>query len=180
MRLTVDDYMLMPEDGKRYELVEGELIVSPSPKRFHQEIVGELYEAIKIWVRTEGLGKVLVAPLDYRIDDHNVVQPDILYLPKSHPQYDDYDALLSEPPGLVVEVLSPGRAKHDLQTKFALYQRAGVPCYWIADYDREIMEAWELKKGVYVQSHRAKGRVFSAPPFPKLASKLGKIFARGK
>ena len=130
--LTADDYLLMPEGGPRYQLVEGELSQMPSPSDLHQAIVTNLVIIIGMFLRTTSLGKLRVAPLDVYLDDVNVFQPDILFLSNERL------GLLSErgvegAPDFVVEVLSPRTARLDVGPKRRTYERHGVKEYWLID-----------------------------------------------
>src|SRR5262245_18805626 len=107
-RLTYDDFLLFPDDGKRHEIIDGEHYATPSPNTRHQEIVGRLYFAIESHLRQHrGCGRVFVAPLDVVFTRWDVVEPDLLFVA------DDQSGILTEknvqgPPALVIEVLSPG------------------------------------------------------------------------
>src|SRR6266851_10197808 len=130
--LTYDDYAALPDDGKRYELHEGELSVTPSPGTRHQEILVTLTIILATHVRAKGIGKLLVAPYDCIMSDITVVQPDLVYMDESRL------ALISErgldgAPTLAVEILSPSTAHIDRRRKMALYAAHDVTWYWIVD-----------------------------------------------
>jgi Uma2 family endonuclease len=131
-RLTYDDLCLLPNDGKRYEIIEGELFVTPSPRTLHQKIVTELAACLVAVVKRKGLGQVFVAPLDVVFSQFDVVEPDIVYISKARA------SVLTEKnvqgaPDLAVEVLSETTEKIDRTTKLKLYGRFGVQEYWIID-----------------------------------------------
>jgi Uma2 family endonuclease len=167
--LTYKDYEALPADGRRYELHEGELSVTPAPGTRHQRILRDLSELVWQHVKARGLGEVLFAPVDCILSDITVVQPDIVYLDPTRAH------LVSErgiegPPTLAVEVISPSTALIDRSTKGQLYARYGVPYYWIVDPAGRSIEAFTLSEGRYQLVTRATGAgPVSLPPFPDLA-----------
>ncbi len=146
--LTYADYAALPDDGQRYQLVEGELVMTPSPTRWHQLVIGLIHARLHEFVERHGLGEVLMAPLDVVLDDHNVLQPDVLFV--SH-QRDAAltDANIQGAPDLCVEARSPGTERLDRLRKLALYARFGVPHYWIVDVRARSIEEYTLGGEVY-------------------------------
>ncbi len=131
--LTYEDYAGLPDDGLHYELIDGELLVTPSPVPLHQRVARQVYDAISPFVKRKRLGELFWAPLDVLLGPHTVVQPDVFFIVKAR-----IDAIVGPErvegsPDLVVEVLSRGTAKRDSKTKRALYRRHGVAHYWIID-----------------------------------------------
>ena len=152
--LTYRDYAGLPDDGRRYELHQGELWVTPAPGTRHQGTVIALASRLYDHVTSRGLGKVFVAPTDCILSDQTVVQPDILFVAA------DRLAIVSErgiegPPTLVVEVLSPSTARLDRERKLMLYAEHGIPFYWIVDPTSRTIEAFQ-HAGV---NYAAAGRV---------------------
>lgn len=140
-RWTAAEVQALPEEpGKRFECVDGELLVSPGPSRAHQIAMSFLVRALDAYVGAERRALVLWAPLDYALDPYTVVQPDISVVPtpKGRAPARDED---SEPPVLFVEVLSPSTARFDRVVKRQRYQREGVE-YWIVDIDSRVVERW--------------------------------------
>ena len=138
IRWTREQVLNLPADGNRYELVDGELIVSPSPAFRHQVVLGALYDALSPYVRSAGLGRVLWSPADLELEPGQVNQPDIFVLPSiGFERWEDAPL-----PLLVVEALSPSTARYDRGLKRRFYQRAGVPEYWIVDIDGGVVERW--------------------------------------
>ncbi|MGH8021842.1 MAG: Uma2 family endonuclease [Opitutaceae bacterium] len=129
--LTVDDYRSTPE-GSRYQLVEGELIMAPAPNLYHQEIVGRLFRVLAAHVEQHDLGRVFVAPADVYLTEHNVVQPDVLFVAKARERLLAEDGIYGAP-DLVVEVVSPSTARLEKTTKRRVYAQAGVDEMWLAD-----------------------------------------------
>jgi Uma2 family endonuclease len=152
--LTYEDYAALPDDGRRYEVHDGELSVTPSPGTNHQRVSRNLNEILGAHVRTRGLGEVLYAPLDVILANTTIVQPDLIFVA----------------PTLAVEILSPSTTTIDRSRKLQLYARHGVPYYWIVDPDARAIEVYELADGVYRLVTRAAGDApVSLPPFPDLA-----------
>jgi len=137
---TAAQVRLLPVDGKRYEVIGGELLVTPAPGRPHQRAVGRLFLLIATYLESTGRAEVLFSPADIEIDEHTLVQPDLFVLPlpegRRSPNWTDVTTLL-----LAVEVLSPSTARYDRLTKRHLYQQQGVE-YWIVDLDARIVERW--------------------------------------
>jgi Uma2 family endonuclease len=140
-RWTREEVLALPNDGNRYELVDGELLVTPSPRGVHQRGVWRLYDRIAPYVRSHRLGVAGLAPADLDLAGGQLLQPDLfvagLAAGKEPIEWADYPV-----PLLVVEVLSPSTARHDRITKRLRYQRSGVDEYWIVDLDARIVERW--------------------------------------
>ena len=137
-RWTRDQVLNLPADGNRYELVDGELIVSPSPALRHQVVLGALVRCLSPYVRRAALGHVLWSPADLELQPGQVNQPDVFVLPSiAFERWEDAPL-----PLLVIEALSPSTARYDRGLKRRFYQRAGVPEYWIMDIDGRVVERW--------------------------------------
>jgi Uma2 family endonuclease len=127
------------DPGRRYEVVDGELLVSPAPRRSHQRAVARLLRLLSDFVEPTGLGEVLASPADVYVERRTSVQPDLFVIPLVNGRpAGDAEAV---DPLLVVEVLSPATARHDRLVKRALYQRKAVE-YWIVDLDAQLLERW--------------------------------------
>ncbi|MGI8644348.1 MAG: Uma2 family endonuclease [Thermomicrobiales bacterium] len=130
--LTYHDLLQMPDDGKRYEIIDGELYVSPAPTPKHQELSQRLSLLIGNHVNNHRLGKLYTAPLDVRLGDHDIVEPDLLFI--SRERMDIIGATtINGAPDLVIEVLSPSTRSRDETLKADLYARSGVREYWLVD-----------------------------------------------
>ena len=144
VRFTLEDYRALPE-GSRVQLVGGELLVSPSPTRRHQLILIRLASALHAFVEARGLGQVLAAPMDVVLSDHDVPQPDIVFVSTARSA-----ALVPEgvrgAPDLCVEILSPRSAAFDRGPKRKLYALHGVIEYWIVDGDANRIELYRLQE----------------------------------
>lgn len=130
----------LPDDGNRYETVHGELLVTPAPRLWHQEIVMRLAETLRSYVRQGGIGHVLCSPADISWSDETLVQPDVFVADLEEARTLDWASVKTLL--LVVEVLSPSTARYDRFTKRRLYQEQHVPLYWIVDADQRQVEVW--------------------------------------
>ena len=142
-RLTYDDFVHFPDDGNRHELIDGVHHVAPSPDVRHQVIVVRLVVEIATYLKQHPVGRVFVAPLDVVLSNHDVVEPDVLFVAT------DQTEMLTEknvqgPPALVVEVLSPSTRKRDAQAKRRLFERAGVREYWLVDPELDTVQVLRL------------------------------------
>jgi Uma2 family endonuclease len=143
--LTRADLDRMPDDGHRYELVDGVLVVSPSPRRVHQRAVLRLLRLLDDACPAEL--EVLGAPFDVVLASDTVMIPDVLVARRS----DFTDRDLPTAPVLVVEVLSPSTRRFDLMLKRSRFEAAGANAYWVVDPDEPYLIAWELRAGSYVE-----------------------------
>jgi Uma2 family endonuclease len=148
---TVEDLERMPDDGRRYELLDGILLVSPAPGVWHQEVAGTLYRLLYQACPSEL--HVVIAPFEWRRGRGTVLQPDLLVA-----RCDDLLAVeggkfLGESPVLAVEVLSPSTRRIDRLSKLSAYEEAGVASYWLVDPDPETpsLHALDLIDGRYVE-----------------------------
>jgi Uma2 family endonuclease len=149
----------MPDDGRRYEIIDGELFVTPAPSGRHQDAVLELAALLRAYARSCSL-HVRIAPTDVRFSDSTLVQPDLIVLPlmpdgRRPVTFADVGRLV-----LAVEVLSPGTAPYDRGEKRALYQREAVAEYWIVDLDARAVERWRPRADA---AERCDGRMSWQP-----------------
>lgn len=131
----------MPEDGRRYELVGGELVVTPAPAWIHQCVAAALFHRIHAYLTVARVGLILWSPADIALGEDEVLQPDLFVTPLDAQapirSWTDITRLL-----LAVEIVSPSSARYDRQLKRLRYQRAGTPEYWIVDPDARLVERW--------------------------------------
>jgi Uma2 family endonuclease len=166
--LTYADYVTLPNDGKRYEIHDGELSVTPAPGRRHQRVVMRLTSMLDAYVTAHDLGEVDIAPFDIVLSEPSIVQPDIVFVAKERAAGFSNRGFEGAPT-LMVEVLSPSTAQIDRNTKLQLYARHGVPAYWIVDPDRRSIEVYILRGRRYGRPQRFSGdRLVGLPPFPSL------------
>jgi Uma2 family endonuclease len=160
--LTYDDLQDMPDDGHRYELNDGVLVVSPSPRLRHQRAAGRLFVALEASAPDDV--EVILAPFDVVLTDDTVLIPDIVVARRT-----DYsDRNLPTAPLLAVEVLSPSTRRFDLMLKRSRLESAGCPHYWVVDPDEPSVLAWALRDGSYVEVGHATGNdpLELSEPFP--------------
>lgn len=173
---TRDEVLALPDDGKKHELVDGELLVTPAPRGLHQRAVFELALVVHPYVRNYRLGALIPLAADLDLRSGQLVQPDLfvgaMVEGREPIEWEEFGV-----PILVVEVLSPSTARHDRLTKRKLYQRVGVPAYWIVDLDGRVVEVWTPE----ATRPRIEDAVLSwqpDPAVPALAIDLGGYFRR--
>jgi len=135
-RLTYDDFLLFPDDGRRHEVIDGAHYVTPSPNQRHQELVARLHLSLGVFLEDRHeRGRLFLSPFDVVFSFHDVVEPDLVFVAA-----DQLDILTAQniqgTPALVIEVLSPSTRRRDREVKRRLYDRAGVREYWLVDPDR--------------------------------------------
>jgi len=145
---TYKDYAALPDDGHRYEIVDGVLYMAPSPNRSHQNTAFEIASYLRTHVKLTGLGQVYIAPFDVELNSQTVVQPDVIVV-LNHDLNRITESRIVGAPDLVVEVSSPGTVGYDREKKQQNYARAGVPEYWIADPWSRTVEVLSLVAGDY-------------------------------
>lgn len=144
--LTYHDLETYPEDSRlRYEIISGELVVSPAATPDHGQIVLALYDAFKEVVKTGNLGCLWVAPVDVVLSSNNVVQPDLLFIARD--RLEMVGKVIHGAPDIVIEVVSFGSRSKDYVAKRALYEMAGVREYWIVDAQRRSIDVLVLEDG---------------------------------
>lgn len=143
------DYLRLPDDGNRYEIIEGVLYVANAPSIEHQFTVSEILFQLKLFVRDKVLGQIYTAPIEVHLAENTKpVQPDVLFI-----RADRQPALgaqfLEGAPDLIVEVISPSSIRLDRHVKFDIYERSGVAEYWLADPKAHLVEVYTLSNGEY-------------------------------
>jgi len=138
---TIDMVRALPEDRNRYEVIDGELLVTPAPSLRHQTAVLELASRLLTYLKAQGLGSAIIAPADVEVAPDTMVEPDLFVIPPVRGplprSWTEANQLL-----LIAEVLSPTSARSDRVRKRALYARLRVPEYWIVDLDARVVERW--------------------------------------
>ncbi len=139
---SVDDVWALPDDpAHKYEVVDGELLVSPSPRLAHQRALLALSRALDVYVRIGDVFEVLFAPFDVVFDSRSMTQPDVMVFRALSEANGEVGAKDRPLPELVIEVLSPSTSMHDRYVKRGRYQRSGVEC-WIVDIEARMVEVW--------------------------------------
>jgi len=176
-RLTYEDYCALPDNGKRYEIIDGELYMSPSPVTRHQRISRRLGFILVAHVEKYELGEVFYAPMDVVLSPHDVVEPDILFVAKEHRSIIT-EKFIDGAPDLLVEILSPSTRAIDRVAKLTLYAKACVRHYWILDPDANTLEAFVLDHENYRVEKVCQARdTFKPSLFPGLTVDCAVLFA---
>lgn len=137
---TADMVRAMPDDGNRYETVYGELLVTPAPRAWHQEVLGRMSWQVRQYLQDHPVGHLFLSPADISWSDDTLVQPDLFVVDLAQARTMDWARMKRLE--LVIEVLSPSTARHDRFTKRRLYQDVEIPAYWIVDPDGKSVEVW--------------------------------------
>jgi Uma2 family endonuclease len=178
-RLTYDDFLLFPDDGKRHEIIDGEHYVTPSPNRRHQQLVGRLHLTIAAYLDSRrGAGEIYLAPFDVVLSRYDVVEPDLLFVAS-----DQADILTEKnvqgPPALVIEVLSRSTRKRDTQSKRRLFERTGVREYWLVDPELDVVQVFRQSDGRLLRVLELSSEnddTLMSPLLPGWAIALGDLF----
>ena len=175
IKFTYEDYCNAPED-KRYELHDGDLILVPSPKEQHQTTALDLATELKMFTRRAGNGHVYIAPFDIVFSNHDVVQPDVIFVSNERSGIITADNIQGAP-DLVVEVLSPSTAHRDRTFKRSLYARHGVREFWLVDTDAHTIEVLLLgPNGYSVAAVYTAGQTLTSPTLTDFALNIDDIF----
>jgi Uma2 family endonuclease len=175
-RKTVDDYMRLPE-GTFAELIEGEIFVTPSPGFDHQQVIGELFVALREYVRSREAGALAMAPLDVYLPSGDVVQPDLVFVATGNRSA--IQQWVRGVPDLLVEVVSADRPERDRIVKRDLYARNGVPEYWIVDPETRSVEVLVIESGRYVpHGYFEAGDSLTSRSLPGFALPLEGVFGK--
>jgi Uma2 family endonuclease len=176
--LTVENYKILPETGPRYQLIEGDLYVAPTPNRYHQEISLNLEYILRQYIEQHPIGKLYHAPFDVYLDQHNVFQPDIVFVLNARLSILT-DAGAEGAPDFVVEILSPKTAKLDRDNKRRVYARTGVQELWIITPEARRIEVYLLgKDAANAAATYGENDQFQSALFPGLIFDARTIFAR--
>ena len=177
-KLTYRDYAALPQpgDARRYEILDGELVVSPSPVPRHQLVSLNLERILDSHIRAGARGTLFHAPIDVLLHRYTITQPDIVFIAAGR------ESIITEraiegPPDLVVEILSPSTARRDRGIKARLYARYGVPHYWIVDPRAETLAMYEIAGQRYDAARSfIKAAIATSPLFPGLHIDLAAIW----
>jgi Uma2 family endonuclease len=174
-KLGYEDYARLPTgDGKRYEVLDGELYVTPAPSPLHQRLSKRLQRRLEDYFEVRGLGEVFNAPIDVVLAQHDIVEPDLVIV--AEPGQISSRAIEGVPL-LVVEILSPSTRAQDRGIKMRRYADLGVPHYWIVDPDTETIECRRREDGVYrLVVEATVPDVLRHPDWPDLAIDLAALW----
>ena len=179
VKLTYDDFLLFPDDGKRHELIDGEHYVTPSPNRMHQKVSGNLFLLIGTWLEQHPIGQIYFAPFDVIFSMFDIVEPDLLYMSNERAQRVLTDANVKGTPELVIEIGSEGTRKRDETIKRRLYERSGVSEYWVVDPEIDVVRVYRRGTGAFkrpIELRAEDNEVLTTPLLPGLSLPLARIF----
>jgi Uma2 family endonuclease len=177
-KLTYEDYLLFPDDGKRHEIIGGEHFVTAAPFIRHQRLVGRLYFQIEAFLRLHPLGELLFAPTDVILSPHDIVQPDLLFISNDRSSIVT-EANIQGAPDLVIEIFSNSSRRLDEILKRRAYEEFGAREYWIFDPKRKTTQVWDrtaegLRRRALLSA--AAGDILKTPLLPGLEIPLEEIF----
>ncbi|NOT27802.1 MAG: Uma2 family endonuclease [Acidobacteria bacterium] len=180
VKLTYDDFVKFPDDGKRHELIDGEHYVTPSPNTRHQRLVGRLHLLMGVWLEAHPVGQLFLAPYDVVFSDSDVVEPDLVYLSNGRAAEVLTPLHARGVPELVIEIASKGTRKRDETIKRRLYERVGVTEYWIVDPEIDAIRVHRRDGDRFagtVELRCDAGDVLTTPLLPGLEIPLARVFA---
>ena len=179
VKLTYEDYLLLPNDGLRHELLDGEHYVTPSPSLKHQKVLLNLTLLIGNWLAANPVGQILFAPFDVVLSLFDVVVPDLVYISNQRARKILDPAKAQGAPELVVEIVSPGTRQRDETTKRRLYERFGVTEYWVVDPELDVVRVYRRGVGGFtrpIEISTEEEDVLTTPLLPGLRLPLRDIF----
>ena len=176
VKFTYDDYRQLPDDGKRYEIIDGELYMATTPTTNHQIIADRFLVVLSNYLERHPIGIAISAPLEVFLSATNLAQPDVMFISKDR-LHIIKPTQIKGAPDLVIEVLSPSTEKRDRTVKLKMYAKFGVREYWMAKEKTATVEIFRLQEGKLILVARlGKSDVLTSPLFPGLEIPLAKIF----
>lgn len=179
-KLSYDEFQMLPRDGsKRFELIEGEVFMTPSPNTEHQRAVARLLRRLADFVERNDRGEVFIAPYDIVFSKWTALEPDLLFVGKAQRSIIT-DANVQGVPDLVIEILSPSNKEYDRDTKLRAYEKAGVPEIWYFDPEDRTAEILNLgSDGRYrVTARLSRNARITSRVLPGFSLTLDRVFAR--
>jgi len=175
-QITRYDYEGMPQGPPYYQVIDGDLIMSPSPETYHQSIAGRIHFLILQFLEKKPIGEVFIAPLDVFLTDINIYQPDVVFVSNRRRSMITEHGIEGAP-DLVVEILSPGTARFDKGSKRKIYGRTGVRELWLVDPVARLLQVYDLSRNPEspAMTHNEKA-VFTTPLLPGLRLRASSIF----
>jgi Uma2 family endonuclease len=151
-KYTVEDFRQMEDldENHYYELIDGEIVKKSSPHFEHQRVLRKFVVKLDRYVSDKKLGEIFFAPIDVYLDEHNIFQPDLLFIPEAKKAILTDEGVVEGVPDLVIEILSPSTGKHDRGKKKQAYEFHGVQEYWIVDITNKIIEVYVLEKEHFI------------------------------
>ena len=181
LKLTYEDFVLFPDDGKRHELIDGEHYETAAPNLWHQQLLGRLHLLIGGWLQTHPIGEAFLSPLDVVISDVDVVEPDLLYVSNSRRDEVITPKHLRGAPDLVIEIGSPATRKRDETIKRRLYERSGVTEYWVVDPELDVVRMYRRDDAGFgrpLELSAEAGDRLETAILPGFEIELARLFAR--
>ena len=176
-RLTYQDYLDLPESDERYELIDGELYMAPTPIPEHQIFLYYLAKVVEEFITRNRLGRIIISPQDVIIHEDIVVQPDMMFVSNERLHIIKWGHYVQGAPDLVVEVLSPSTARYDRTLKRERYARFGVREYWIADIVARTIEVNVSVGSTFtIASVYGEGETVESPLLPGLEFDMREVF----
>jgi Uma2 family endonuclease len=177
VRTTFADLERMPDDGRRYELYDGEVVVVPTPLPFHQVVVLRIAMTLDAHAERHG-GMVFVAPLDIVFSEYDVLQPDVLFFQASRVHLVDLHKVTRSAPDIAIEVLSPSTRKRDRGRKMETYAAYGVKEYWLVDPSARSIERFELEgRGYHRTQDASAADVLRSSVLPQLQVRVESLMS---
>jgi Uma2 family endonuclease len=179
VKLTYDDFLLFPDDGRRHELIDGEHYVTPSPNTKHQTVSMTLSILIGGWLEAHAIGRVYHATFDVVLSRFDVVEPDLLYMSNTRAADVVTPQHVRGAPELVIEIGSPGTRARDETLKRTLYERTGVEEYWFVDPEIDVVKVYRRSGERFaraVELSRETNDVLTTPLLPGLELPLARVF----
>lgn len=156
-------YAAIPNDGRQHEIIRGAHYANPAPNLYHQEVSRHIQFQLYTQIELTEMGKVMDAPVDLQLSEHDIVQPDLVVVTRSR-KHILTPTKIKGVPDLVIEILSPSNSDHDLKTKRHLYEASGIPEYWIVFPDEHKILQLILVDGVYTETIEEKSITMKMPP----------------
>lgn len=177
-KLTYEDFCALPEDGNVHEIIDGVHYMNPAPVPGHQRVLVFLSHIFADYLEKHPIGEVFVAPLDILLSEHDIVEPDLIYISNTKRGIIG-DKNIQGMPELLVEILSPSTRRKDFTLKKDLYERRGVLEYWIVDPDADQVQLYERSKGrLLLQQVAGRDDVITTPLLPGLEIRVERLFRR--
>ena len=179
VKLTYDDFLLFPDDGKRHELIDGEHYVTASPNTKHQRVSGNLFWLIRRYLEEHQIGRIFYAPFDVVFSHFDVVEPDLLYMSNVRAAEILTAQHVKGSPQLVIEIGSPSTRGRDETIKRRLYERSAVDEYWVVDPDVDLVRVYRRTGDRFARPKELSleaGDVLTTPLLPGIELKLADIF----
>jgi len=175
-RITYEQYRALPEDGYRYEVIEGELLMTAAPLIKHQRVSGNLQFILETYIRANNWGQLFAAPVEVYLGEEDFAQPDLVCVSRARLGIIMEKNIVGAP-DLIVEILSPGTARIDRVSKMNAYARHRVPHYWMVDPAERTFEAFEWENGAYrLVAALAEDETFQPTLFPALTIRLAELW----